>query len=125
MRASPEKGALLGKRVAIYWLKKPSRRFIRNTDHAGVLTSSAYHQLSWGSEAGGYTCFTRHLTRGIGSNGSMPADADGNGKTTLNELYNYINREHTETHYDQAGNGPYTQQAQVYPTNSNFELFRR
>ena len=86
-----------------------------------VLAASAHHQMSWGHEggdAGNY--FTDWLIEGIGSSGQMPADTNANNYVTLNELYNYIAQ-----YDDYVISAGYTQQVQVYPTNSSYNLFKR
>ena len=61
-----------------------------------VLTASRYQELSWGMESGksetSYNYFTMWLTQGIGTSGAMPADANSNNQTTLDELYRYISK---------------------------------
>ena len=70
-----------------------------------------------------YNYFTMWLTEGIGTSGDMPADTDGNGKTTLNELYQYISD--VGDNYPFRDGGVYYQHVQVYPANSSYVLFRR
>ena len=80
--------------------------------------------MSWGHEggdAGNY--FTDWLIEGIGSSGQMPADTNANNYVTLNELYKYIAQYDDHTFFD--GYDYYTQQVQVYPTNSSYNLFKR
>ena len=89
-----------------------------------VLAAAAHHQMSWGSEGydpGNY--FTDWLVEGIGLEGSMPADTDGDGFVTLDELYRYIAQYNNYLFYD--GYYYYTQQVQVYPENCAFKLFCR
>ena len=90
-----------------------------------VLTASDYQELSWGwegsSEENSYNYFTLWLTQGIGTYGSMPADVDNNGRTTLNELYEYISDVGDNYPF---GNGVY-QHVQVYPAKSKYVLFCR
>ena len=91
-----------------------------------VLTASRYQEYSWGSEQDKYNYFTKWLTDGIGTSGSMPADTngDGNGTTTLNELFNYISK--VGDNYGFRSDGRYYyQHVQVYPKDSGFGLFRR
>ena len=89
-----------------------------------VLTATRYHEDSWGTEDGPYNYFTKWLTDGIGTSGSMPADSNGNWETTLAELFNYISRVgDDEAFYYQGTN--YYQHVQVYPKNSAYGLFRR
>ena len=93
-----------------------------------VLTASRFQELSWGWESGNpetsYNYFTMWLTEGIGTSGAMPADTDGNQKTTLNELYQYISDVGDNFPFED-GSGVYYQHVQVYPANSNYVLFRR
>jgi hypothetical protein len=100
-----------------------------------VLTASRYQELSWGNEANdpyySYNYFTMWLTQGIGTtdampaDGSMPADANNNGQTTLDELYRYVSDIGDEYPFKPASGGVYYQHVQVYPTGSNFVLFCR
>ncbi|MBO4837907.1 MAG: immunoglobulin domain-containing protein [Lachnospiraceae bacterium] len=87
-----------------------------------VLAASAHHQMSWGHEGGSGSgnYFTDWLIEGIGSSGHMPADTNNDNYVTLNELYTYISQYDTVTFQ-----GSYTQQVQVYPTNSSYKLFKR
>lgn len=93
-----------------------------------VLTASRYQELSWGWEAQdayrSFNYFTLWLTQGIGTSGSMPADTNNNGQTTLNELYRYISSVGDNTPFDNKS-GVYYQHVQVYPANSDFVLFCR
>ena len=95
---------------------------LRVTNKFYVLTSSAHKETTWGyAETGGI--FVTGVSEGIGLSGSMPADSDADGFTTLNELYRYA--------YDYVLNEPYLQsyqiiqRVQVYPTNSSYKLFKR
>lgn len=92
-----------------------------------VLTASRFQELSWGWESGSpessYNYFTMWLTEGIGTSGAMPADTDGNRKTTLNELYQYISD--VGDNFPFEAGGVYYQHVQVYPANCNYVLFRR
>ena len=91
-----------------------------------VLTATRYHEDSYGTESyyGSYNYFTKWLTDGIGTSGSMPADANGNRETTLSELFNYISRVGDDYPFEFT-EGTYYQHVQVYPKNSNYGLFRR
>jgi len=96
-----------------------------------VLAASRYQELSWGNENGSaessYNFFTLWLTEGIGTSGSMRADVyygDGNGQTTLNELYSYI-ADVGNNYPLHADDGVHYQHVQVYPANSNYVLFCR
>jgi len=94
-----------------------------------VLTASRYQELSWGMEQNdadrSYNYFTLWLYEGIGVSGSMPADANNNGQTTLNELYRYISDVGDDFPFRPTSGGVYYQHVQVYPTNSNYVLFCR
>ena len=94
-----------------------------------VLTASDYNELSWGNEMNdadrSYNYFTLWLYEGIGVSGSMPADANNNGQTTLNELYRYISDVGDDFPFRPADGGVYYQHVQVYPAKSNFVLFCR
>lgn len=93
-----------------------------------VLTASRYQELSWGWESGtpetSYNYFTKWLTEGIGTTGSMPADANRDRRTTLNELYRYISKVGDKIPLEVDGQ-IYYQHVQVYPANSNYVLFCR
>ena len=93
-----------------------------------VLTASSYQELSWGWETGtsetSYNYFTKWLTEGIATAGSMPADANRNRQTTLNELYSYISKVGDKVPFDSNGQ-IYYQHVQVYPAKSGYVLFCR
>ena len=89
-----------------------------------VLTASDYREESWGLERSAYNFFTRWLTSGVGSSGSMPADLDDNGCLALRELYGYI-KEKGDYYPIASGGRYYYQHAQVYPSDSSFVLFTR
>jgi hypothetical protein len=64
-----------------------------------------------------YNVFPYWLTKGVGTAGAMPADIEngnGDGKLTMNELYQYVYK-HTI----------HRQTPQVYPKNSDYVLFLR
>ena len=64
-----------------------------------------------------YNVFPYWLTKGVGTSGPMPADVEngnGDGKLTLDELYQYVYK-HTR----------HKQIPQVYPKNSDYVLFLR
>lgn len=86
-----------------------------------VLTAAAAGENSWGSEALRYNYFAKWLTDGIGTSGSMSADTNRNGQTTLNELYNYVQSYASTTTFTNGAK----QHTQVYPTNSSYVLFTR
>lgn len=94
-----------------------------------VLTASQYQELSWGNEMmdadRSYNYFTLWLYDGIGVSGSMPADANNNGQTTLNELYRYISDVGDDYPFRPASGGVYYQHVQVYPADSDYVLFCR
>lgn len=94
-----------------------------------VLTASDYNELSWGNEVydadRSYNYFTLWLIQGIGVSGSMPADANNNGQTTLNELYRYISDVGDDFPFRPTDGGVYYQHVQVYPSNSKYVLFCR
>ena len=89
-----------------------------------VLTASRYLEESWGTEKGPYNYFTKWLTDGIGTSGSMAADADANGEATLSELFNYVAKRGNDYPFEYDG-GIYYQHVQVYPKDSDYGLFRR
>ncbi len=94
----------------------------RKPDKFYVLCAARYLQDSWGTEgppARNY--FTQWLTDGVGTSGRMPADSDRNGVLTLNELFSYISSVGDNRPFGNYGD---TQQVQVYPTGSSYELFR-
>ena len=88
-----------------------------------VLCASRYQENSWGTESGPYNYFTKWLTDGIGTSGSMPADTNSDGKATLHELFSYI-KEVGDTHPFYYYGSCY-QHVQVYPTYSSYVLFKR
>ena len=81
-----------------------------------VLAACRYRTNSYFWSSSKVSLFTECLAAGIGTSGAMPADKEGvsNGRTTLHELFAYINR-----HCDG------DQKVQVYPKNCNMELFCR
>jgi uncharacterized protein YjdB len=89
-----------------------------------VLTASRYLEESWGTEKGPYNYFTKWLTDGIGTSGSMAADADANGEATLSELFNYVAKRGNDYPFEYDGT-IYYQHVQVYPKDSDYGLFRR
>ena len=93
-----------------------------------VLTASRYQELSWGMESGksetSYNYFTMWLTQGIGTSGAMPADANNNNQTTLDELYRYISKVGDDYQF-RTDSGVYYQHVQVYPADSDYVLFCR
>ncbi len=92
-----------------------------------VLTCSAYQQESWGTEDGPWNYFTKWLTNGIGTSGSMPADAaygNSDGTLTLEEAYHYVSTVGDSYEFVYDGES-YTQQVKRYPEGSSYELFTR
>lgn len=88
-----------------------------------VLTSTDYRETGW-SLKGKYSYFAKWLTDGIKTKGRMPADADRNHLTTLNELFGYMKGKAEKKVFKYHGVN-YRQHVQVYPANSGFELFYR
>ncbi len=87
------------------------------TEKFVVLTASAYLQTSYMMGEHTYNVFPYWLTKGVGTSGPMPADVEngnGDGKLTLDELYQYVYK-HTR----------HKQIPQVYPKNSDYVLFLR
>ena len=87
------------------------------TDKFVVMTASAYLQASYTIGSDTYNLFPYWLAKGVGTSGPMPADTEcgnGDGKLTLNELFQYVYR-HTR----------YRQTPQVYPRDSDYVLFLR
>ena len=94
----------------------------RVPDKFYVLCASRYLQDSWGTESSpAHTYFVKWLTDGVGTSGRMPADSNLNGVLTLHELFSYISSVGDSRQF-----GPYnaTQQVQVYPAGSSYEMFR-
>ena len=87
------------------------------------MTSTAYRETGWSSSSN-YSYFTKWLTDGIGTEGPMPADANGDAVTTLSELYDYVNGRAQAKVFEYYGE-QYTQHVQVYPTGCGLELFYR
>lgn len=94
----------------------------RVPDKFYVLCATRYLQDSWGTEdIPAHNYFTQWLTDGVGTAGRMPADADRSGVLTLNELFSYISSVGDNRQFGSYGD---TQQVQVYPAGSSYELFR-
>jgi len=93
-----------------------------------VLTASRHQELSFGYEyedpKKSFNYFTRWLIRGVGRSGAMPADTNGDGRTSLNEMYQYISSV-GDNYPLVVGSVVYYQHVQVYPANSSFPLFAR
>lgn len=89
-----------------------------------VLTSAGYQEACY-TRKGEYSYFTKWLTDGIAKKGRMPADANKNRLTTLNELYKYIKKRGESTTIEAKGGKSYKQHVQVYPSGSSFGLFYR
>ena len=88
-----------------------------------VMTSTAYLETSWSSSSN-YSYFTKWLTDGIATSGDMPADANNNSVTTLNELYKYVRNQAENKVFYYEGD-EFQQHVQVYPSGSSFGLFYR
>ncbi|MCR5089262.1 MAG: caspase family protein [Oscillospiraceae bacterium] len=85
-----------------------------------VLTSSAHRETSWGDDSGGL--FASGIFKAVGLSGSMPADSGPkDGTVTVKELHSYV--------YDyvmrMASRFGETQHVQVYPSDSDYQLFIR
>ncbi len=92
---------------------------LRESNKFYVLTSSAHRESTWGyNETGGI--FVTGIVNGIGSSGAMPADTNSDGCVALNELYHYT---YTYTFNETKDDEP--QHVQVYPEDSDYELFIR
>lgn len=91
-----------------------------------VLACSRYQENSYGSEPGG-NYFTRWLTDGVISANPMPADVNpADGVVTLGELFSYISSVgDSHAMYTSATSGASYQHVQVYPSNSDYGLFKR
>lgn len=88
-----------------------------------VLTSCAYRESGW-SASNKYSYFTKWLTDAIKTKGRMPADANRNRYTTLNELFNCMKKKAAKKTFRYQGVS-YKQHLQVYPGNCGLELFFR
>ena len=87
-----------------------------------VLTAAAHQESAWGSNSLGYSYFTFHFCQGVVDN--KAADANGDGKLTLGEMYDYTYpRVLAEGPFNDEGVSVY-QHVQVYPENSGFVLFK-
>ena len=91
-----------------------------------VLTAAAHQESSWGYEYGGdmdgYNLFPLYFSQG--AMGDKPADANGNGTITLNEMYNYVYENcYNAGPFYESGEYVY-QHVQVYPENSSYALFK-
>ena len=91
-----------------------------------VLCASRYLESSWGTEYYKYNYFTKWLTDGIGTSGTMKADKDGdkNGTTSLKELFKYISKV-GDNYAFRTTSGSYYQHVQAYPKSSTYGLFSR
>ena len=87
-----------------------------------VLTAAKHMESSWGQEGGSqrysYNYFPYYIAKGAVG----PADADSNGRVTLDELYNYVYKNALGPYND--GHDNYYQHARVYPENSDYVLFK-
>ena len=88
-----------------------------------VMTSAAYLETGW-SLTDKYSYFTKWMTTGIGTRGTMPADSNRNKLATLDELYKYVCKQAEKKTFRHDGIS-YKQHVQVYPAGSGFELFYR
>ena len=88
-----------------------------------VLTSCAYRESGW-SASNKYSYFTKWLTDSIRTKGKMPADANKNRYTTLNELFACMKKKAEKKTFRYQGVS-YKQHLQVYPGNCGLELFYR
>ena len=82
-----------------------------------VMTASAYRQASYYMGVHSCNLFPYWLTQGVGTTGSLPADAlcgDNDNRLTLQELYRFV--------YNKT---KYMQTPQVYPADSSYILFLR
>ena len=107
-------GVLIGNPV-------PEEYFGRAFDE--MTTSTAYLETSWSSSSN-YSYFTKWLTDGVATSGDMPADANNNSVTTLNELYKYVRNQAENKVFYYEGD-EFQQHVQVYPSGSSFGLFYR
>lgn len=87
-----------------------------------VMTASAYQEYSWCTNK--YSFFTKWVTDGVKTKGKMPADGNKNKFTTLNELFQYVRAKSDKQRFRNNGR-LYMQHTQVYPANSEFQLFYR
>ncbi len=88
-----------------------------------VMTASADNELSWCCED--YSFFSWHFCQG--ALGDKPADADGNGVLSMEELFDYVYERAKGPYYKVYENGyyeTYYQHAQMYPENSGYALFK-
>lgn len=87
-----------------------------------VLTAAKHMESSWGQEGGtqgtSYNYFPYWLARGAAG----PADLNGNGKITLDELYEYTYTKAIGPYRYQGED--YYQHARVYPVNCDYVLFK-
>ena len=91
-----------------------------------VLAASRHQEESYGwetkEEATSYNYFTKWLIEGIGTKGNSPADADGDGYLTLQELFSYL-RQYNTYPFNVHGTIHY-QHVQCYPQNSDYKLLK-
>ena len=78
------------------------------------MTAAAYREMSYMYGGDTKNLFPYWLVQGVGTSGGMAADANKDGKLTLNELYKYVYKKTV-----------YKQTPQVYPKNSDYVLFLR
>ena len=85
-----------------------------------VLAAARYHEMSWGMEESLFNYFGKFIAEGItNTNGSLPADQNGDGSVTQNELFLYVKaREEDAADF-------VNQNVQTYPLNSDYVLFTK
>jgi len=96
---------------------------VRLANRVYVLTAARHGEKGWtgGSKLTGPTSwFVKWLTDGIG--GNMPADTNKDKRVTLGELFTYVSGKSNTTPVGSEGE---YQHVQVYPSNSDFAMFRK
>ena len=88
-----------------------------------VLTAARRGESCWLN--GNWHWFTHWLTEGIGIEGDMPADTNGNHYVTLNELFEYIKSVGDDFAIEDSEGNPHYQHVQVYPRQCHYALFMR
>ena len=86
-----------------------------------VLTAAQHQESSWGSEYYHYNYFPHYFSEGAGS--GKPADANGDGYLTLDELYYYSYERAFGPYTDSYGYNNY-QHAMMYPEFCSYALFK-
>lgn len=87
-----------------------------------VLTSTTAGEYGW---SGDYSYFVKWINNAVKTKGKMPADSNKNKYLTLNELYKYVYKKGKKATIKDEKGKKHKQYCQVYPANSNFELFYR